>query len=102
MGNALAVGPGIIGGTGHRCQVGLSLWRFYRGACKLAVGKLNAIVLNGSHHGLQIIIADLVAKPSGTGMNQDKYLPLLFYTESPGYLGLINIIYHLYFQEMVA
>ena len=45
-----------------------------RGAGQLAVGQFDLILLNRLIHDRQIVVADLVTKPSGSTMNDDRYL----------------------------
>src|SRR6056297_1689421 len=72
----LAVGPGIIGGTGHSRQVPPPLLRFYGCAGKLAVREieLELATAGPGGHFFQEVIANLVPESSRTGVNENHDL----------------------------
>ncbi|MDQ3769837.1 MAG: hypothetical protein M3370_10260 [Actinomycetota bacterium] len=70
MRDRLAVGPGEVGGGGHRGQVGAAVIRRGRGAGELAVGQLDAVGGQRGVHALDEVGADLVAQSARARMDQ--------------------------------
>ena len=102
VGDALAVGPGIIGSAAHGGKVCLPFRRFYGAAGKLAVRHFNTILLHSPYHLFDVIFCYLVSQSARTAVDIQHDLPQLIYSHFAGYVRFGNLIHHGYLQEMVA
>ena len=102
VGDALAVGPGIVGSAPHCGKVGLTFRRLYGSTGKLAVRQLNAIFRHCPHHFLNVVVGYLVSQAAGTAMYVEHYLPYLVYTHFIGDVRLIYFVYYSYLEKMIS
>jgi hypothetical protein len=70
-GHDLPVDPRVVGRAAHRGEVALRLGRPERRAAELAVGELDAVVAARLHHGLEEIVAHLVAEAARARMDRE-------------------------------
>src|SRR5208283_183101 len=97
----LPVGAAVIGGRGHRRQIGLALGGTDRYTCQLAIGYGNAVVAHGVFHLSDVIGADLVAESARAGVDHDADR-VLCQSHLCGRGRVVDAVDGLYFQEVVA
>jgi hypothetical protein len=97
----LAVGPGVIGRTGHGGQVPLAGVRLDHGTGQLPVGQGNAQLADVFVHERQRIVADLIAQPAGSRVQQDGDL-VLEQAIGPGNGIVENLLHDAHLQEVIA
>ena len=100
VGQALAIGPGIVGGAGHGCQVVLAFLGVVGGTGQLPIGDLNLVFLEGPLHDLEEVGAYLVAETPGARVDHDGDLPLL-QPHGRGQPFVEDLLHHLDLQEVV-
>ncbi len=102
--DALAVGPGVVGGAGHGCQISPAP-RAISPAHRQAGGRearCHSFWVLALSHCFEVIVADLIAETPRARVNQEQYLPDIAHAEDLGDAGIVNLIHHLNFEEMVA
>ena len=101
VGDALAVGPGEVGGGGHGAQVVAALGGVDRDAGQLPVGQLDVVAAHGLAHLLEVVGADLVAEAARAGVDEHDDLPFN-QAHSFSRFGMEDALDVLDFQEVVA
>src|SRR4029079_7900941 len=85
----------------HRGEVTLRLGRAQRRAAELAVGELDAVVAAGLHHGVEEVVADLVAEASRARVDREADAAGLE-PEMVGHVLPVNLVHDLDLEEVVA
>ena len=101
VGDELPVGKGEVGGAGHGADVFARPWGTEGRAAQLPVGDGDAVLLRRPLHGLDGIVAHLVAQPARAGVDGDGEL-VLEQPQGAGHLVVVDLGDVIDFHEMVT
>ena len=101
MQDGLTIRPGKIGGGAHGSEVRLALITVDGNAGKLTIWQRDTVTAHRVAHLREIVGADLMPEPSGTGVDQDDHLVLSQVQDLRGGL-ILNALDELDLKKVVA